>query len=365
MSSLFNIETKICEACGVEFAASRWTNRCKFVTQRYCSRSCNKKLRHVNETRICKKCGVEQSINEFSQVHSEFCRSYTCKACKRADSRAKYRRARKSTAIINYPSTRTCKKCKLELPIEKFQKSSKKDGCINRSCNPCMAIAAKARFHSVMKSQPNYRDNYDRREPVRVCSKCKTERPIRDFHWNMLVRLRACRFCDKKNVLRSTPEGWCRHIAGKKAQLHRRNRGPAFNVTIEHLLEIMPADRCCPVLGLPFEFSVGHARNRQPSIDRIDPQGGYVNGNVAIISYRANRLKSDATIEELEKLLMWLKSVSSRSVATDGNSTFFSPGLHSRENCATIGRHVDHCSAAPSLDPPIAPTAQHSPGDAE
>jgi hypothetical protein len=35
------------------------------------------------------------------------------------------------------------------------------------------------------------------------------------------------------------------------------------------------------------------------TIDKIDPKKGYVKGNVWIISFRANRIKYDASLEEL------------------------------------------------------------------
>ena len=63
----------------------------------------------------------------------------------------------------------------------------------------------------------------------------------------------------------------------------------------------------CPILGVPIEV-LGEDRNRAASIDRLNPNLGYVPGNVAVISLRANRIKSDATIEELEKLVAWIRS---------------------------------------------------------
>lgn len=68
----------------------------------------------------------------------------------------------------------------------------------------------------------------------------------------------------------------------------------------------------CPVLGLKLDLTVGtkgHGFKRNsPSIDRINPKGGYTPDNIRIISARANVLKCDASIEELEKVLKDLKS---------------------------------------------------------
>lgn len=68
----------------------------------------------------------------------------------------------------------------------------------------------------------------------------------------------------------------------------------------------------CPVLGLELFTKPGLGTNQHnsPSVDRINPTLGYTKGNVRIISMRANLLKSDATVEELEKVLEDLKHVS-------------------------------------------------------
>lgn len=55
----------------------------------------------------------------------------------------------------------------------------------------------------------------------------------------------------------------------------------------------------CPVLGTPME---------KPTLDRIEGHLGYVRGNVAVISHRANRIKSDATLDELERITKWMRT---------------------------------------------------------
>jgi hypothetical protein len=60
----------------------------------------------------------------------------------------------------------------------------------------------------------------------------------------------------------------------------------------------------CPILGIPLFQRTGRkgGGDNSPSLDRIHPERGYVAGNVIVISNRANRLKSDATIRELRDI---------------------------------------------------------------
>lgn len=73
----------------------------------------------------------------------------------------------------------------------------------------------------------------------------------------------------------------------------------------------MPLPQYCPVFGIKLNYQGNKGQkgfvDDSPSIDKIDPKKGYVKGNVQIISWRANRIKSDATIQELETLVMFLK----------------------------------------------------------
>lgn len=67
----------------------------------------------------------------------------------------------------------------------------------------------------------------------------------------------------------------------------------------------------CPVLGISLKYIDAGAKMGDPCIatfDRLDNSKGYVSGNVEIVSLRANRLKHNATLEELEALVTWLKS---------------------------------------------------------
>ena len=76
-----------------------------------------------------------------------------------------------------------------------------------------------------------------------------------------------------------------------------------FDLTIEDL----EVPEKCPILGLELKAGNDSSREISPSLDRIVPELGYVKGNIRVISLRANRLKSDASIEELEAILKYMK----------------------------------------------------------
>ena len=64
----------------------------------------------------------------------------------------------------------------------------------------------------------------------------------------------------------------------------------------------------CPILGIKIEKGDGWYTDNSPTLDRIIPELGYIKSNVWVISMRANRLKQDATLEELEKIYLAVKA---------------------------------------------------------
>ena len=97
---------------------------------------------------------------------------------------------------------------------------------------------------------------------------------------------------------------WC--SVKKRAKL----KGLEFNIELEDIPEI---PKYCPVLGIEIKSNNTNAPlDSSPSLDRIDSSKGYIKGNVRIISNRANRIKADATIEELRKVLEDYEKISNR-----------------------------------------------------
>lgn len=67
----------------------------------------------------------------------------------------------------------------------------------------------------------------------------------------------------------------------------------------------------CPALGIELKVNSGGKgfKDESPSLDRIDPAKGYVPGNVVVISFRANRIKHNATAVEIKAVAEWLERV--------------------------------------------------------
>jgi len=87
-----------------------------------------------------------------------------------------------------------------------------------------------------------------------------------------------------------------------KARLRAKEHGLPYDVSIDYLMSIFPEDSVCPVFGTPMVWGEADGKNNSPSLDRIIPELGYVEGNVVWISTRANRLKQDASLDDMKRL---------------------------------------------------------------
>lgn len=98
---------------------------------------------------------------------------------------------------------------------------------------------------------------------------------------------------------RTQPEKTLLCLAKQRARV----QGIPFSITEKDIVCVIK----CPILGIPLEYGLNKSGNSSPSLDRIVPDLGYIPGNVAVMSMKANRLKSNATYAEVCKLQKWLK----------------------------------------------------------
>ena len=79
-----------------------------------------------------------------------------------------------------------------------------------------------------------------------------------------------------------------------------------FDLDQSYIQSIIPTR--CPVLGIELKNGNKVFHDNSLSLDKIIPSKGYVKGNVCVISDRANRLKRDATLDELKKLVYYMET---------------------------------------------------------
>ena len=86
-----------------------------------------------------------------------------------------------------------------------------------------------------------------------------------------------------------------------RSKSRARAKGLEHTITIEDIK--IPTH--CPLLGIPLQDNTGQGRGNNPtspSLDRLDSSKGYTPDNIWVISNRANEIKSNATLEELERI---------------------------------------------------------------
>jgi len=157
-----------------------------------------------------------------------------------------------------------------------------------------------------------------RESDLKRCSrwKCKCDCGNEKIAFTVRLRNKQCTSCGcllkeqmktrfRKHGLSSFPSYQLLKYARKRA----RDLNLEFNIDLSDI--IIP--QYCPILGVELIKS-GNYSDNQPSLDRVDSSKGYVKGNVAIVSLRANRLKQDATIDELEGIIKYIKNQTAKNI---------------------------------------------------
>jgi len=151
-------------------------------------------------------------------------------------------------------------------------------------CGCCQQILPESDFYRKNKSN-SYDDKLHK-----LCRSCTRESARRSY--------RKTKSSQRERYQKNPEQKIYQNIKGRA----KKNNIP-FNLTIDDI----QIPETCPVLGIPIiPFS---ASDNSPSVDKINPKLGYIKGNVCIISKRANRIKSDANAEEIQKVADWLKSI--------------------------------------------------------
>jgi hypothetical protein len=140
---------------------------------------------------------------------------------------------------------------------------------------------------------------------MKQCRSCGVQKPLSEFYRKGTGRTAHCIECTKVKVRTEEYRTYQRYYQKKnttveQSMLNRsksraKKKGFEHNITID---DILIPDKC-PLLGIPLIKGENSVHANSPTLDRIDSTKGYVKGNVWVISYKANTIKSDATPEEL------------------------------------------------------------------
>ena len=175
------------------------------------------------------------------------------------------------------------------------------------------------------------------------CTGCKTTKPIAGFARNRVMRdgrANWCKVC--MQTLQTRPEYRVRRMEKRRrdpiheliimARARAKKAGLPFDLHPHDL--VLP--ECCPVLGIPLMQS-SKLTDNTPTLDRYEPTKGYVSRNVIVVSWLANRIKSNHTDPEVfERVARYLRGVNVICWQSDDNPN----GIHAQ--AVTVGYPPQH-----------------------
>ena len=217
---------------------------------------------------------------------------------------------------INSVKEKTCTKCKLSKSLGEFHDAPKMRLGKQSRCKKCQVESTKvwrressdeclaSGRRTARKNKAYWRNHnpYEEKE-TRYCPHCKVVKPSIEFdecHSTSDGLQSWCRGCSSTRL---TKAPWA-YLAFWTAKNRAKSKGIEFSLKVEDI--VVPA--VCPVLGIPLYTNKGKAGPNSPSLDRIDNTKGYTPENIQIISYRANVIKGDASVEEVRKVLSYMES---------------------------------------------------------
>lgn len=216
-------------------------------------------------------------------------------------------------------------------------------------------------------------DGLMRTGQFQICRNCERSLPVVMF-WAQ-KRKKSGLFAECKDCGRRRNRKWIDSNRGRYRQLNllatnrKRRRHPlrqmlanaksrAKRAGIEFSLVetdiVVPTH--CPILGIELIWNYGrgrgksqNVRDRAPSLDRVDNSKGYTPDNIVVTSYRANRIKSDASLDELTRIAVFYDKLARRigkdagisgrfSALTDGQQEISLPDVqpHSKEKKGSL-----------------------------
>jgi len=163
-------------------------------------------------------------------------------------------------------------------------------------------------------TKPCKRGHFERYVIGKKCVECGILRYQKNLE-NVTLKA-AKRYQENKEDI-SKKQHTERRLNPEKTMWYRakdRAKKKSFEFNLDESDIVIP--KYCPVFPeIEFNCNGGFqgTLDNSPSLDRVDNSKGYVKGNIRVISTRANRLKSDATCDELKRLYEYTKSLQEKT----------------------------------------------------
>jgi hypothetical protein len=110
---------------------------------------------------------------------------------------------------------------------------------------------------------------------------------------------------ERGQLKQTDPKRRWAQMALAAARARAKAKSLTCTLTLDWLIGACPD--VCPALGIPLSYTNTTSLADSAALDRIDNTRGYEPGNCWVISMKANRVKSDATLAEIEAVALALR----------------------------------------------------------
>ncbi len=194
--------------------------------------------------------------------------------------------------------TKHCGTCNTRLPLVSFTKDSSKKDKLRTRCRLC-----DKRYRDRPENKThhkNYMQEYNKAYYNKPENKIKNRDNCLAYRSKPKNKTRAKYLYNQRRI--NNPKT----IMLYNAKSGAKQRGLECNISIKDIPDI---PKTCPIFKMELKTGDGVLADNSTTLDRIDNNEGYVSGNIHIISWKANRLKSNATLEELQILVNYLQEM--------------------------------------------------------
>ncbi len=195
-----------------------------------------------------------------------------------------------------------CKRCEQEKPFSEMKKDKRYEDGHAPLCKKCHGLPRR-NMRATEKDKSSWPEGH------RPCRKCDQMLPLGKFGNNKTMPLGVhsiCKQC-RKPMSKAYYNKWMVGNPAKRMLCSARARAANKNLPFSITEKDIVVPEYCPVLGIKITDLGGRQKDSSPSLDRLIPSLGYTPENIRVISWRANWIKQNSTVDEIQKLALWMK----------------------------------------------------------